>query len=425
MAAITIISGRYLLNTYESSVLEMRLEMAPIEQLQKSLREADNLVLRYAIERDQSAPMRFNEVEAEVNTQLQILAEIEAQFALLNDSHHELFVPEIRRMWQDEKAMVLAVFEYSPGSPEATRSLARVLTATGPARNALSEFHSLSIHEMQERLSYAQSVGKRAFLTMFGAILAALALLIVLGIAVGRSVLQPIAELQLAAGKLGKKEFSHRVRLRNTRDELGQLGKAFNHAANALQRLYQELERRSTHDGLTGLLNRAGFDARLSAEWKSADRHQRPLALLIVDIDFFKSVNDKHGHQAGDRVLQAVARLFGETTRPGDIVARYGGEEFAIILVDADEDSAMALAERVRTAVENACVCVETDEDIRVTVSIGCASRRQHMLLPADLVRSADIALYRAKDAGRNRIVSAGKPASANGTDAQTDEALL
>lgn len=230
-----------------------------------------------------------------------------------------------------------------------------------------------------------------------------------MGLVVGRSVLRPIGELRVAAGKLGEKDFSYRVRLRNSNDELGQLGRAFNIAAAALQGLYRELERRSTYDGLTSALNRATFDERLSEECKSADRHKRPLALLMVDIDFFKRVNDNHGHQAGDRVLQAVVRLLNETTRPGDVVARYGGEEFAIILPETDEDSAMAMAERLHRTIENACIDCAVGENIGVTVSIGCASRGSHTMAPEDLVKAADTALYRAKETGRNQVVSARK----------------
>jgi diguanylate cyclase (GGDEF)-like protein/PAS domain S-box-containing protein len=175
------------------------------------------------------------------------------------------------------------------------------------------------------------------------------------------------------------------------------------------QRLYRELEHRSTYDGLTGALNRAEFDKRLQVECESADRHKRRLALLMVDIDFFKRINDNHGHQTGDRVLQDIVPLMNEFARGGDIVARYGGEEFAIILPDTDEDSAMAIAERTRKSIENRFSRFLDHADLNITASIGCASRQPNTGSADDLVKAADSALYQAKDSGRNRVVSAGK----------------
>lgn len=409
MAVITIISGRVLFNTYENSVSEASSEMMPLHRLQVLLREVDLLANRYAIEGDQSVPVRFKELRDTVDRQFRQLSEAGLRFSSVEHAHSHISLPETIRAWKDAQAAVLQVFQHTPGTTEATEVLKRAHAAIDPVYEVMSEFYRLSMLDLQERLRFAHAVADRAIFAIFGALLIGLGLLIVMGLVVGRSVLRPIGELRVAAGKLGEKDFSYRVRLRNPNDELGQLGRAFNIAAAALQGLYRELERRSTYDGLTSALNRATFDERLSEECKSADRHKRPLALLMVDIDFFKRVNDKHGHQAGDWVLQAVVRLLNETTRPGDVVARYGGEEFAIILPETDEDSAMAMAERLRRTIENACIDCAVGENIGVTVSIGCASRESHTMAPEDLVKAADTALYRAKETGRNQVVSARK----------------
>ena len=279
------------------------------------------------------------------------------------------------------------------------------------------------MQDLQERLRFAHSVVNWAYLAIFSAILAGLGVLIAMGIVVGRSVLQPIAELQVAARNLAKKDFAHRIKLRNNKDELGQLGRAFNIASAALQRLYRELERRSTYDGLTSVLNRAAFDARLTVEFQSTDRHKWPLSLLMVDIDFFKRVNDSHGHQTGDQVLQVLARLLNESVRPGDVVARYGGEEFVIIFPDTAEASAVAMAERLRKTIKGHSFNSEAGENIAITVSMGCAdskacaqaNAKTYAMTPEDLVKAADAALYRAKKAGRNKVVSASEllPAAA------------
>jgi len=420
MATITLVSGRVLLNTYADSVSEARFELMPAHHLQVSLREAEHLTYLYAIKGDRLAPFQFKEVAETVDHQFRQLIENESRFGSVEHAHSHDSVPNTMKAWQDAQATVLQVFQHAAGTPEATEALSRAHAAIDPVYDVISEFHRGSLQDLQERLKFAHSVADRSFFAIFGAILVGLGVLIAMGLIVGRSVLQPIVELQGAAQKLGKKDFSYRVRLRNNRDELGQLGRAFNIASAALQRLYGELERRSTHDGLTGVLNRTAFDERLSAECKSADRHKRPLSLLMVDIDFFKRVNDNHGHHAGDQVLQTVARLLNESIRPGDVVARYGGEEFTVILPETDEDNAMAMADRLRRTIDDHSFACPIGEDIGITVSIGCASRWLNAMAPEDLVKAADSALYRAKKTGRNRVVSARELAPTSGVDAET-----
>ena len=151
-------------------------------------------------------------------------------------------------------------------------------------------------------------------------------------------------------------------------------------------------------DRLTGAKNRAAFDDRLADEHARARRTDRPLSLVLLDVDHFKLFNDTFGHPAGDAVLQAVAARLADTARGTDLVARYGGEEFAVVLPDTDYSGAMVLAERCRRAVAAAGWPHRP-----VTVSVGVATLAADGG-PADLVREADQALYRSKQAGRNRV---------------------
>tara|TARA_R110000868_G_scaffold22354_40_gene91709 strand:- start:7048 stop:8526 length:1479 start_codon:yes stop_codon:yes gene_type:complete len=409
MAVITVVSGRALLNTYKHSVEETNLDITLIGRLQESLREIDHLAYIYLFEGDQSARSRFKATEKTVDTQFRQLAAAEMHFGSDNHAHSSISLPDTTLVWQEVKAEMFNVLQNTPGTTEAnTKGLARVHATVDPLYETIARYQKLSLQDMQARLQSAQTVGGQAFYAILGAILVGLGLLIGMGLAVGRSVLRPITKLHEAAHKLVKKDFAHRITLHNTRDELGQLGRVLNIASATFQRLHRELELRATHDGLTGLFNRASFDAQLPEQCGIADRHERPLALLMVDVDFFKRVNDDHGHQVGDQALQAIARLLSETTRPGDVVTRYGGEEFAIILPESGEDSAMAMAQRLRSAVEYAGIDCGTGKDISVTVSIGCVNRPPQTLTPDELVKASDAALYQAKEAGRNRVVSAG-----------------
>lgn len=407
ITVITFISHRILINTYELSVSEARWEMMPLQRLQEALREADDLVYHYAFVGDQFAPADFEKIVVSVESQFLELTENEARFASVQHAHSSSSLPDAVSAWREAQVAIVRVFQQKPGTVEAVQAVTAVHAAIDPVYETISGFHHLSMQDLQDRLKSAHSVVSRAMYAVFGAIVIGLGMLIGLGRILGRSILKPIAELREAAQKLAGKDFSHRVTLLNNRDELGQLGKAFNIAAGTIQRLYLELERRSTHDGLTDVLNRAAFDERLSEECRSADRHGSQLSLLMVDADFFKRVNDEFGHQAGDRVLQTIARTLSSEIRPGDVVARYGGEEFVIILPETDEDSAVAMAERLRMKIASVGVDWRDGETIHVTVSVGCACRQPQTVLPDELLSASDAALYLAKNAGRNRVVSA------------------
>jgi diguanylate cyclase (GGDEF)-like protein len=178
--------------------------------------------------------------------------------------------------------------------------------------------------------------------------------------------------------------------------------------ANArLTRANRRLSRLSSRDGLTGISNRRRFDRRLALEWRRAARTERPLSLLLGDIDCFKEYNDLHGHQQGDACLRRVAQGLAKSLhRAGDLVTRYGGEEFAILLADTDEQHAATTAEMLRARVEEMAIPHGASlVSPVVTLSLGTATLRPHAgMHPQALVEAADRALYEAKRAGRNRV---------------------
>ncbi|MBI5328134.1 MAG: diguanylate cyclase, partial [Deltaproteobacteria bacterium] len=191
-------------------------------------------------------------------------------------------------------------------------------------------------------------------------------------------------------------------------------------------RLYKETKVMAITDGLTGLYNRRFFVTRLKQEISRAERYNRPLSLLIMDIDYFKHYNDTHGHQGGDEILRGFAGVITQAIRNSDIAARYGGEEFVIISPETDKEQAVKMAEKLRKIIADYPFPLkQTQPNGNLTVSIGVAVFKPVPAgLPSngsiggikqgtdaanadELIKKADDALYKAKETGRNKVVSA------------------
>ncbi|MFP3923318.1 diguanylate cyclase [Pseudomonas sp. W5-36] len=170
------------------------------------------------------------------------------------------------------------------------------------------------------------------------------------------------------------------------------------------QNAERELAGLAATDGLTGLANRRRLDQVLKQEWARGMRSERPLALLMIDVDHFKAFNDRHGHHGGDVALRSVAQtLTASIRRPGDLAARYGGEEFMVVLPETDKAGACVIAEKLRLAIE--ALPPFAEDTVPITVSIGVATHLPATHdLPEPLFHAADRALYRAKKQGRNRV---------------------
>jgi diguanylate cyclase (GGDEF)-like protein/PAS domain S-box-containing protein len=175
-----------------------------------------------------------------------------------------------------------------------------------------------------------------------------------------------------------------------------------------LAQLQKELERLSFHDSLTGTGNRRMFDDVMERTWSAAQASGRPLSLIMVDIDFFKSYNDYYGHLQGDECLQQVARVLSEAAGPEHFLGRFGGEEFVLVLADTDADSAVKLADHCRALLADAAIAhVRSPHQQRVTASFGVGT-----IVPGaqtertTFINLVDAQLYHAKENGRNRIAA-------------------
>jgi diguanylate cyclase (GGDEF)-like protein len=194
-----------------------------------------------------------------------------------------------------------------------------------------------------------------------------------------------------------------------THEEARLLSLLAGHAAMTIEReeMVRSLEQLAITDGLTGVFNHRYFQMRLENEVKRSVRYRLPFALLLIDLDHFKHVNDKFGHAAGDHVLSEVAGMIRRSVRESDMTARYGGEEFAVLLAQASPKEAQVTAERLRKNVEGLSIEVGESQRISVTISIGSATFPENGESRESLLEAADKALYAAKKGGRNRVESA------------------
>ncbi len=215
------------------------------------------------------------------------------------------------------------------------------------------------------------------------------------------SILLSVACPLLIAFPLSTHQFWQSEKLRQARAAIERMNRDLEAAHRELAVAHAALGERARHDGMTGVLNREGFFQSLQ------DRESDPAGvLLVIDLDHFKSINDRFGHPAGDRALKLAGEAISSCTRARDFVGRIGGEEFAVFLAGATEREAEAVAERIRETVASLRLKVDTGETIGMTVSIGGASGHTGQGL-AGLLKQADHRLYEAKRQGRNRALVA------------------
>lgn len=239
-----------------------------------------------------------------------------------------------------------------------------------------------------------------------------------------RLVVRPVRTLQQAVRRMGEGHLTTRVpplrgsELKELTDTINKMATALQvqretleHAVEARTRELQEANARLTQlavtDGLTGVNNHRRFQEAIHAEILRAERHQRPMGVLMLDVDFFKRVNDAMGHPAGDELLRRLAAVLGLELRQTDLIARYGGEEFAVLLPETTKSEAMQVAERMREAVEVKINSGTTTWPQKITVSVGVATFPEDGKTAEAVLSAADQALYVAKRAGRNRVIGA------------------
>jgi diguanylate cyclase (GGDEF)-like protein len=287
-------------------------------------------------------------------------------------------------------------------------------------------------------------LGYRAQRLSVSALLISIVALALVFLVLATFVVQPIHSLAMTANQFAAGDLTARAPVRGA-DEISMLAVAINEAAarlsrhtedleteverrtgelqdanTALTRANEKLEKLAITDGLTGIFNHRYFQEVLAYEISRQQRGERPFSVIMADVDHFKHYNDTNGHPAGDAVLKGIAQELVNHVRETDPVARYGGEEFVILLLDADRESAVKTAEKLRRRVANHPFAHASQQPLGcVSLSMGVATWPLNGTRAEELIDAADAALYYSKRSGRNRVTAAGRPMdNEGGTDA-------
>ncbi|MFH1217850.1 MAG: diguanylate cyclase [Pseudomonadota bacterium] len=273
----------------------------------------------------------------------------------------------------------------------------------------------ISLDHVDKEISYLEKIYSAL------AVLSFLITSILIFLYLNRFISRPVKKMIAGTEMIAKgQHFDSDIMKRN--DEMGRLANAISSmgreivshqdalikANSELLEANKQLEKLSTTDALTGLANRRYFLECFAAEYERAKRYRHHLSILIIDVDFFKKVNDTYGHICGDVVLKRTARLLKKNVRGTDLVARYGGEEIVVLLPETDNEQALVIAEKLRRDVASQRILCE-GSPLSITVSIGVATQPETNFGEAEqLFNAADQALYKAKNDGRNKVVSSG-----------------
>lgn len=399
LVVVAIGSGVFLQHAAEQF---NRLTEQPVYKLQTTSRLQNQIRSAYALVKNYASTPRYvlreqfkSEARATENVFVEILAK-----PFLGPQEYTLLA-NARREWRD--SVVLANLIFTSNAPKA--ALYQMDQSVNQIMFALDQIYDAYYSEISAQRSQINEAESRFLLIIAAAIGFGLVSAVAGATWLARSVLVPLREFEKGMTHFANDNLTYRLDL-NHNDEIGRLARDFNTMAESLMEHKIRLEELSSRDGLTGLYNRREFEARLREETQRARRYAKPLSVIILDIDHFKNVNDRYGHQAGDETLIAVADLIRLSARPMDAVCRYGGEELAVILPETDASGAGIVAERIRASVAESLTITPQGDEIHVTVSIGIAAYPLDSDTGSGLVKAADDALYTAKQEGRNLVRS-------------------
>ena len=394
-----VLLDRGVIVKFDDVAHRQRHQVTPLLQLRMSVWDALAPVDEYVDGGDPAKPLAYRLLRERVET---AFATLISEFQNEPDILSRLERAEEEWTTADHLATELISVRHAPGDPEALAHMQRFHGAIAAAADKLDAAHAVLAATIQKDHDVAILYFERArWLAAFAALLSTL--MVFAGVAlIGRIMTSSVDRLVEGAARFAEGDRSHRIDI-HVPPELQKVAEEFNRMIGRINDSETALSELAHRDGLTRLWNRRAFDDAMAETFAHIRRSDERYALLSLDIDHFKRVNDTYGHSSGDDVLRAVAQTFLTEVRPFDRVFRAGGEEFAILVSGLDVAAAHDMAERIREAVEALSVSVRGDV-ISPTVSIGVAMANE-AATPVELIDAADQALYRAKESGRNRVV--------------------
>ena len=338
----------------------------------------------------------FDTVNIKIDTLAAIPTLLPEQKAVLDDARHE---------WIRTREIGDAIMriENPVGDPVAAGKMEQFDYLIDNIVKKLYVLHEAIDKEIEEKHERLHRIKFRTTTLIIVLSVIGLLIFIIGGMVFARALFPPLRLMQQGMHVFSHGDLEHRIDIKFPVEFL-KLSQGFNAMAEKLHETYIELKTLITRDSLTGCFNHRKFVEDSRKEIIRARRYQNYLSLLIVDVDHFKSVNDTHGHPAGDKVLQRVTEVMSKQLRASDTLYRYGGEEFTIFLPETNKQGAHTVAERIRSRIEYTQIPISGDQFITVTVSIGIASFPDDAVNGKELLAKADQALYAAKNSGRNRV---------------------
>lgn len=412
----TIFYSHHLLGqSFEQMVTETMVEKDLVVRLQPMIHEALALPHRYVLAGNLDEREQF----AQLALKIEAAFASSTKFAFNLQEEQESFA-RAQQAWAGvrEAGGAILALERPVGNPTTLVRLQELRRQGQEAIDELEWVEELLVVEITDLLSATRRFEKRMRWWIGVIFLSGIGIAVVSGVLLARSVLRPMRDLEAGTKRFASGELGFRL-IPRSKDELSQLKLSFNTMAAALEENQRSLRDLSVRDQLTGLYNHREFYRLLGEELARSLRYGHQVSLLMLDIDYFKRVNDTYGHLAGDQVLRRLPELIRGQLRASDIPCRYGGEEFGVILPETAGAQAMEVAERIRSVVAGESIALPDGGSLRITVSLGIATFPGGSANEEDLVSAADLALYQAKRTGRNRICVA--EVGENGSQLQQD----
>lgn len=386
--------------SFEQLVTETSVEKDLVVRLQPLIHEALSLPHRYVLSGNREEGERFAELAEKIDAAFASSRSFEFNL----QEERESFA-RARQAWEGVKVAGEAILALEPPAalPQSLDGLQQLRRQGHETIGELEWIEEIIGVEITDLLSASRRFEKRMRWWIGFIFLSGVGIAVGSGVLLARSVLRPMRDLEAGTARFAAGELGFRLSPRG-RDEISQLKLSFNAMAAALEENQRALQDLSVRDPLTGLFNHRQFYQLLAAELARSQRYGHQVSLLMLDIDYFKRVNDSFGHLAGDQVLRQLPELIRGQLRINDIPCRYGGEEFGVILPETAGEQALEVAERIRSVVAREPVELPDGGSLRITVSIGVATYGGGAQSEERLVSAADSALYRAKRIGRNRV---------------------